>query len=256
MLQHERLHRIQSLLNRLHRVSTERIINDLKISRETARRDIIELENLGLCKRVHGGIVANDPVPIEAPLNIRTTQNAREKRAIAKLAVQQLQSGQTIFLDAGSTTSIFAEELKTLSGITVITNSFQVAINMSNDELPMDNQIILLGGSVHSRLQTQGDFVISEIQRYHVDFCVLSAVGVSPLHGATSFYVEEANIAKAMLKNSHQSILLADPSKLNVVSRVQYAKPHEISMLITTADETSPAQEEDFQTNFKQILFA
>lgn len=256
MLQHERLHRIQSLLNRLHRVSTERIINDLKISRETARRDIIELEQLGLCKRVHGGIIANDPVPIEAPLNIRTTQNAREKRAIAKLAVQQIQSGQTIFLDAGSTTSIFAEELKTLSGITVITNSFQVAINLNNEEHPTDNHTILLGGSVHARPQTQGDLVISEIQRYHVDFCVLSAVGVSPIHGATSFYVEEANIAKAMLKNSHQSILLADPSKLHVVSRVQYAKPSEISMLITTAEANSAAYEEDFQTNFKHILFA
>lgn len=256
MLQHERLHRIQSLLHRLHRVSTERIVNDLRISRETARRDIIELEHLGLCKRVHGGIVSNDPVPIEAPLNIRTTQNAKEKRAIAKLAVKQIRSGQTIFLDAGSTTSIFAEELKTLSGITVITNSFQVAINMSNEERLTDNQIILLGGTVSTRPQTQGDLVISEIQRYHVDFCILSAVGVSPIHGATSFYVEESNIAKAMLKNSRQCILLADPSKLNIVSRVQYAKTSEISLLITSTDPNSLAHDEDFQTNFKQILFA
>ena len=256
MLQQERLHRIKSLLSRLHRVSTDRIIHELKISRETARRDIIELEQLGLCKRVHGGIVANDHVTMEAPLNIRTTQNSKEKRAIAKLAVQQIQSGQTIFLDAGSTTSLFADELKTLSGITVITNSFQAVANLTNDERAHENQIIFLGGQVQSRPQTQGDLVIQEIHRYHVDFCVLSPVGISPVHGATSFYIEEANIAQAMLKNSHQSILLADQTKLNVVSRVQYAKPHEISMLITNADPSSSIHDEDFQSHFERILLA
>ena len=256
MLQQERLHRIKSLLNRLHRVSTERIINDLKISRETARRDIIELESLGLCKRVHGGIVGNDHVTIEAPLNIRTTQYAKEKRAIAKCAVQQIHSGHTIFLDAGSTTSIFAEELKTLSGLTIITNSFQAVANLTSNEKSVDNQIILLGGAVQSHPQTQGDLVIHEIQRYHVDFCVLSPVGISPFHGATSFYIEEANIAREMIKHSHQSIILADQSKLNVVSRVQYAKPTDISMLITTADPNSAAHEEDFRSNFETILFA
>lgn len=256
MLQHERLHRIKSLLHRLHRVSTEFIINDLKISRETARRDIIELESLGLCKRVHGGIIANDHVSIEAPLNIRTTQNSKEKRAIAKLAVQQIHSGNTLFLDAGSSTSIFADELKTLSGLTIITNSFQAISNLTNDERFNANQVILLGGQVHSRPQTQGDLVLREIQRYHVDFCVLSAVGISPFHGATNFYIEEANIAQAMLKNSHQSILLADQSKLNVVSRVQYAKANEISTLITNSDPESAAHEDDFKSNFESILFA
>jgi DeoR/GlpR family transcriptional regulator of sugar metabolism len=78
MLQQERLHRIQALLKKIQSISTERVMQELDISRETARRDIIELEALGVAKRVHGGIVAVDSVAVEAPLNVRHTQMAKK----------------------------------------------------------------------------------------------------------------------------------------------------------------------------------
>jgi len=71
MLQETRLHRIRALLNTLNQVSTERIIKELGVSRETARRDIIELEAQGLAKRVHGGLVALNATP-EPPLTVRS----------------------------------------------------------------------------------------------------------------------------------------------------------------------------------------
>ena len=115
MLQETRLHRIRALLTTLNHVSTERINRELGISRETARRDIIELEALGLARRVHGGLIALDAEP-EPPLTVRSEVRAREKRAIARAAAQRLKPGQTLFLDAGSTTTMLAEELRTMSG--------------------------------------------------------------------------------------------------------------------------------------------
>ena len=85
MLQQERLHRIQALLSRVQRLTTERIMNELNTSRETARRDIIELDAMGLARRVHGGIVSIEDVATEAPLNVRYAQQTKEKRAIAKV---------------------------------------------------------------------------------------------------------------------------------------------------------------------------
>ena len=102
MLQETRLHRIRALLSTQHQLSTERIIKELGISRETARRDIISLEAQGLARRVHGGLVALESPP-EPPLQVRRNAQAREKRAIAAAAVQHLQPGQTLFLDAGTT---------------------------------------------------------------------------------------------------------------------------------------------------------
>ncbi|MEB3753373.1 DeoR/GlpR family DNA-binding transcription regulator [Acinetobacter sp. MD2(2019)] len=255
MLQQERLHRIQALLKKLQRLSTERVMNELEISRETARRDMIELEALGVAKRVHGGLVATESIAVEAPLHIRNTQFAKEKRAIARAAIQHLQSGQTIFLDAGSTTSILAEELRTLSGLTILTNSLQAVFNltMASDAEQMNHEIILLGGRVQQRAQTQGELLIQEIYRYQADIALLSPVGIHPAYGASSFYTEEAHIAQAMLKQSQQTIILADQSKLDVISRVNYAKPSEISALISNKDDKSEIDCSAYQKAFAHV---
>lgn len=258
MLQQERLHRIQALLKKIQRISTERVMQELDISRETARRDIIELEALGVAKRVHGGIVAVDSVAVEAPLNVRHTQMSKEKRAIARAALQHLHTGQTIFLDAGSTTSILAEELRTLSGLTIITNSLQAVFNLTigyEHEAP-PHEIILLGGRVQQRPQTQGDLVISEIYRYQADVALLSPVGIDPQHGASSFYSEEANIAQAMVKQAKQTFILADQSKLGIVSRVRYAQSHEVSMLISNQEAQSEIDLAIYQQHFQHVILA
>jgi len=258
MLQQERLHRIQALLSRVQRLATERIMKELDTSRETARRDIIELVHLGLAKRVHGGIVSLDDVAKEAPLNIRYAQQTKEKRAIARAAIQQLKSGQTLFIDAGSTTAILAEELRTLSGLTIITNSLQVVLNltMATEAEHLQHDVILLGGRIQQRPQTQGDLVIAEIERYQADIALLSAVGVSAEHGASSFYSEEACIATAMIKHSQQLILMADHSKLDVVSRVRYAKKQEISVLITDQGAKDHVDIAHYQQQLTEVILA
>ncbi|EPF74704.1 DeoR/GlpR family DNA-binding transcription regulator [Acinetobacter rudis] len=257
MLQQERFHRIQALLSQLQRLSTERVMSELNISRETARRDIIELEALGLAKRVHGGIISIEPTS-EAPLTIRTTQRAKEKRAIARTAIQQLSAGQTVFIDSGSTTSIVAEELRTLSGLTIITNSLHVVMNltMAMETETLNHEIILLGGRVHQRPQTQGDLVIREIYRYKADIALLSPVGVCPQHGISSFYTEEANIAQAMVQQSQKVIVLADHSKLDITSRVQYATAQEIALLITDQQAKQQIALAKYKHAFSEVVFA
>lgn len=253
MLQQERLHRIHTLLLQVQQLSTERIMQELAISRETARRDMITLENTGHAKRVHGGIVCTQAVA-EAPLNVRHGQMIKEKRAIAKVAVQQLSAGQTIFIDAGSTTAILAEELRTLSGLTIITNGLQVALNLSAGE-GSKHDLILLGGEITTQPQTQGEQTISEIQRYHADIALLSPAGIDPHAGATSYQPAEANIAKAMIQNSRQTFILADERKLNQVSRIQYAKTSDIDLLISNQNKEVVLTKE-LQRQFKQVIWA
>ena len=91
-----------------------------------------------------------------------------------------LQPGQTVFLDAGSTTLILAEELVSLSGLTILTNGLEIATRMSAaGDVDRRNRIIVLGGDLLPGVPaTCGAATVAEIQRYRADLALLSPVGV------------------------------------------------------------------------------
>lgn len=234
MLQEERFARIRSLVDTFSRVSTERVASDLNISRETARRDLVDLEAAGSLRRVHGGAVAVGPQP-EAALSVRQRSNPAQKRRIAKAAVKLIGPGQTVFLDAGTTTSALAEELATLSGLTIVTNSLAIALKLSAAHRQgQGHRTVLLGGLVHADTQaTYGDLTIGEIHRYNADIALLSPVGIDAHNGATSFEHHECEVARAMALRSQRVILLADHSKIGQVSRVSYVTTSRVGTLVT-----------------------
>ncbi|MGK6328117.1 DeoR/GlpR family DNA-binding transcription regulator [Erwinia sp. DT-104] len=258
MLQESRLHRIRALLATLGHVSTERIIKELGVSRETARRDIIELEALGAARRVHGGLMSLTAEP-EPPLTVRSEVRAREKRAIARAAARLLTPGQTLFIDAGSTTTMLAEELRTMSGLTIITNSLQAALKLSAAEEgeQLNNSIILLGGAMLAGAQeTRGELTVAEIYRYRADVAMLSPTGIDSKNGASSFHPYEAAIARAMVRQAARSILLADHSKLGVSSRMQYARPEQIAVLVTDSGAAGVQAFASLETALPQVVMA
>lgn len=232
MWQEDRRLRIRALLATFQRVTTDRIVAELGVSRETVRRDLIELETLGELKRVHGGIVS---IHAEPPLTERAQTRVHAKRAIARLAARDAKSGQMLFLDAGSTTSILAEEIAKLSGLTVITNSFDVAMHLSGaNGGERSNRVIVLGGNLGEDLPaTFGETTISEIHRYRADVALLSPVGVDARYGATSFDQREAEVGRAMAANAQRVVILADYSKIGLASRVSYCPIDRIDRLIT-----------------------
>ncbi|WP_437609284.1 DeoR/GlpR family DNA-binding transcription regulator [Erwinia sp. V71] len=233
MLEESRLHRIRALLSSLNRVSSEQVSQHLGVSRETVRRDILKLEAMGALRRVHGGIVAPSSEP-EPPLSVRNQVREKEKQAIARSAVHQLTAGQTLFIDAGSTTSLLAQELLSMSGMTVITNSLDVALRLTTPESAVSHDVIILGGQMSASAQfTCGDFTIAELLRYRADVALLSPVGIASSCGASSFAHHEAAIAAAMVRNAKTSIILADSSKIGLASRVVYATLPEIDVIIS-----------------------
>lgn len=239
MWQEERYQRIRALLSSLQQVSTDRIVGELGVSRETVRRDLLELEAMGELRRVHGCAV---PVHSEPPIAERVHTRVKYKRAIARAAAGLVSSGQTLFLDAGSTTSVLADELAKLSGLTIITNSFDVALKVGAAGNGA-NQLIMLGGAVGGPVcATAGDITIAEIHRYRADLALLSPVGVDAECGATNYDLREAEVARAMTANAKQLVLLADFSKIGLCSRVSFCGADRIGHLVTnTSAQKSPA---------------
>jgi DeoR/GlpR family transcriptional regulator of sugar metabolism len=227
----DRHHRILSLLIAHGRIETDGLAEVLKVSRETVRRDLLKLEAAGKLRRVHGGVIAAE-LPAEKPFELRRRVNAPEKRRIAKAAVRLLKSGECCFIDAGTTTAAFAVELAKIPGIAVITNSLEVASTLRAAK--SDADILLLGGQVGADVPaTYGEIALGQIERFHPDAAIISPVGLHPGHGATDYFLPEAEIARAMIANARRLIMLADLSKLGETSRVRLCGCGDIDVLVT-----------------------
>lgn len=235
MLQEDRFVRIQSLLASIDRLSTERLIQDMQVSRETVRQDLLALESMGLVRRVHGGVarVTQD----EPPFVQRQALRVAEKRAIAKAAVKRLQPGQMVFIDAGTTTAILAEELSLISRLVVVTNSITVALKLAGTQATAGSmRVVLLGGDTNPEIPcTYGEVTLNEIRRYRADVTLLSPVGISAEDGVTFGNEHEASLATAMAQQSSSLVVLADYSKIGLRSRYAVACPPSQQTLITNA---------------------
>jgi DeoR/GlpR family transcriptional regulator of sugar metabolism len=226
----ERHHRILALLRARQRVASDAIAAEFNVSRETVRRDLLDLETAGQLQRVHGGAVITGPFA-EEPFAARQRVRRREKRAIARAAAALVKPGQACFVDAGTTTLAFAEELSKLPGITVFTNSLDIA-RLFGDR--RDGEVLLLGGCITSDVPaTYGELTLSEIGRFGAEIAIFSPVAINPERGAMSYAFHEAEVARAMIRRADRAVLLADRDKLGTCSRVEICTAGEIDTLVT-----------------------
>lgn len=175
------------------------------------------------------------PVPApEEPFRKRMAAHRDEKIAIAKAAARLIKPGQSLFVDAGTTTSVFAAELAKVSGISVVTNSFDIATTLRRAE--SGTSVLLLGGRIVTDVPgTYGELTLSEIARFRTDVAVVSPVALHPEGGAGNYDLHEAEVARAMIEQSAKLIMLADHAKLCVSSQVRFCTCGQIDTLVTGA---------------------
>jgi len=225
----ERHQRILSMLATNQQVSANDLAGMLSVSRETVRRDLLDLEEAGQVNRVHGGAVLPEP-RTEEPFRQRMSARIRAKKDIARKAASLIRPGQTIMVDAGTTTAIFGQELAKLTGVSVITNSLDIATTLQG----AGKDVLLLGGRLATDVPaTVGELTLSEIRRFRADLCFSAPVAVHPTKGAFFYDLQEAEIAMAMFAQSRESIILADHKKLGETSRVQSWEMGAIGGLVT-----------------------
>ena len=121
MLQLQRQNDILRLLKKEKEMTVKEICAALYVSPATVRRDLCELEKQGHIKRSFGGAILNESFFDQQPLSIRGVKNVSEKQKLCAKAAQFLHEGETIFIDASSTTYFLASFLKDVPNITVIT---------------------------------------------------------------------------------------------------------------------------------------
>lgn len=232
MFAEERKQRILAALHRTAAVRVEDLGQALRVSPASIRRDLADLQRAGLLKRTHGGAVSPHLAALEPSLAEKEDQYQAEKTAIAALAVDFIQDGDTICLDAGSTTRQIARRLKTRRGITVVTNAPNIAWELAGSEV----EIVLTGGQLRRGiLSLVGPLTEQTLAALHVDKLFLAANGIDLVKGVTTPNLIEAQAKQAMIRSANEVILVADHSKFEQVAFGRICPLNQIHHLITDA---------------------
>ena len=193
------------------RLTVEDLARSLKISPETIRRDLTQLSSGSLVSKFHGGAALPQPSG-EGPFRARMAESLRQKRAIARTAASLFRSGDTLLVDTGSTTVVFAEELARRAGLTVITNSVMIAQTMTRGR--NGNRAFLIGGEYSDEATVNlGALAVRQVTQFHAIHAVIT-VGAIETEGAMDYTLEEAEIARAMIAQARELTVIADSSKL------------------------------------------
>jgi DeoR/GlpR family transcriptional regulator of sugar metabolism len=222
--------KLVEIVRRQEKVSVEELATLLGASRETIRRDLTQLSEAGKILKVHGG--ATMPrVMGEGPFKQRLSENVDAKMQIAGRASPLFKSGETLFVDTGSTTLFFVEELAKVPGLTVITNSTEIARTIATAN--NSSRAFLLGGEFSADdSQTLGTMVADQIRLFRAHHAVLTIGALDERSGVMDFNIEEAQVARAMIAQSESLTVLVDQSKFNKLASFEVCQLASIDRLV------------------------
>ncbi len=225
---------IVSLVKKKNRVTVDELGERFSVSAATIRKDLAELDQLGMLKRTHGGAISRDYADYEQTSGEKEGQNVAQKQAIAKLALQFIHPGDVIALDTGTTTFELARQIVDIPNLTVITNDLKIADFLEQNS---DITIVLLGGMLRHKFHcTIGSSVLSALETLYVDTLFVATNGISVNRGLSTFRMEIAEIKRKMIAVSARVIALADSTKVNNETFSAFAGIQEIDVLITDSN--------------------
>jgi len=245
MLASLRQERILAAVHAHGAVRVAELVDELGVSDMTVRRDITELAQAGLVRRVHGGAVALDArarATDEPGFEAKQGWAAAEKAAIAAQAARLIEPGQSIALSAGTTTHLLAREIAAdpaLRPLTVVTNSLPVAEALHGAGPGLD--VILTGGARTPSDALVGPVADHSLSRLRVDTAFLGVHGMDP-DGLTTPNLLEAATDRALVGCAARLTVLADHTKWGVVGLAQIAALDEVDVLVTDAGLPEPAR--------------
>lgn len=233
LFQTERKRQILDLTTENGRVEVSDLAQRFGVTSETIRRDLAELHDQRLLRRVHGGAVTWETTGFEPLLTVRADQHDDDKRRIAKLAVDELPDSGSIIIDSGSTLGRFAEAVPTDRALRVLTNSLPIAQTLAACNTI---EVIVAGGKVRNNTMAMVDAAtIEALAGITVNTLFISTDGLSARIGLTTPYRQEAMLKRAMIAAARRVVALVDPSKFGQDQFVRFAEWSDVDVLITTA---------------------
>jgi DeoR family fructose operon transcriptional repressor len=217
---------------REHRkVQVAELAEEFRVSATTIRSDLREMESSLLLLRTHGGAIERPRARMETLMNQRETLQSAEKKAIARIALDEIQDGDTIMIDVGSTTRELARLLSQRERLTVVTNDLVAACTLEN--FP-GIEVFVIGGTLRKGFQcTIGGPWEGCAAGIVVDKGFFGANGFSVDSGASTPDLSQSATKREMMRMARKVYLLCDSEKFGRVSFSRFASLEEIDTLVT-----------------------
>ena len=207
----DRLDKILRMLEENQVIPIHAIAQALYISESTARRDLIALENKGMVRRIHGGVVSASRNR-DVPISLRQSESLNEKYVIAAKAAAQVKPGEIIMLDSSTTCNAMVRFLPENSNLLVITSGLKTAIELSERHI----QTLVTGGMVmDNSYSLVGYYANQVVNDMMVNKAFLSCRGISADGRISGVMLDEIQLRLAMARHAKQVIILLAANRIN-----------------------------------------
>ena len=215
----QRIEAIFKLCEEKTSVTVTELVERFHVSEATIRRDLQYMEDRNMIKRFYGGAILSNEQKSETSLSVRELSRTKEKLRIAKFAASFVKNGDTVYIDAGSTTSkindfIYAKDILVVTqGINNVQKLVERNINcyMAGGFLKHQTSIII------------GMETLERLQKMKFSISFVGCNGAHPMTGFATTEDMEARLKRTVLQNSLRSYIVADHSKFNKLTAIHFA---------------------------------
>lgn len=221
---------ILKLVRKADSIEVDDLARSFGVTTQTIRQDLRSLDEQGFLKRTHGGARRLDAVTTRDYAE-RRTQRGTQKQDIGRAAAALIPDGSSVILNIGTTTEQVALALRDHSGLMVISNNINIIANLSGTN---QKDLVLVGGRVRqSDGAIVGEDAVEFISRYKADYAVIGCSSLDADGTILDFDAQEVSVARAILRNSRRTILVADNSKFQIDAPVRIADISDIDHMVT-----------------------
>ncbi|WP_277296975.1 DeoR/GlpR family DNA-binding transcription regulator [Succinatimonas hippei] len=247
----ERSKQIVEYLKMHNLVTVDELVSITGASPATIRRELIKLDKEGVVYRVHGGVTLNRFVPSQPTTTEKQGQHHKEKLMIAAAASKLVKPGDSIVLDAGTTTIEIARNLID-TPLRVITNDLHIGLLLADYQ---QIEVSVTGGSVDWSSQScVGDVAVNFLSKVHPTYTFISCNAFKIDTGITAPTSDKAAVKRIMTMHSSKKVLVADSSKYGLTQLFEVSPLSCVDMLITDSGLDGKVAEEIRKLGIELIL--
>lgn len=187
-------------------VQVDELATELEVSAMTIRRDLEKLQTEGKIERCHGGAVAKQEVTYED----KQTSHQEEKRGLAEIGKRFVSPGDTVFLNAGTSTYEIAKRIMNIPDLTVVTDDLEIAQLLKSSEA----ELFLCGGLVQKSTGSMfGYYATQMLTDFRFDVGFFGAASINDEFQVMTPTADKAFLKRTTVKQCEKSYLVADASK-------------------------------------------
>ncbi len=253
MLANQRRDKILELLKEDGSAKVIDLSKLFKVTEVTIRQDLEKLEKDGLVIREHGGAFLKNVENQVRTFSLGNQEHIDKKELIARKCLEYIESGDTIILDSGSTTTEIAKQLKGIKNLTVITNALNIALMLGAEP---GIEVIMTGGEFKPpTLSLTGQKAADFFKGLNVQKLFLATAGISLKSGLTYPSISDLVVKKAMIDAADTTYLVADSTK---IGKSAFASLGALSLIdyIITDDGIEEKHKQVFHDNEIELIIA